>query len=72
MSNIRNEAFEYALTGSGQELAAGIAWAAYNGITGYFQNVRNYKDMDTMIKSNIFGDSTNKMKKALKLAMKIG
>lgn len=72
LSNIRTEVFEYSMEGAGQQMAAGTAWGAYNGITGYFQNVRNYRDMDAMIKSNILGDSSKKMKKALKLALDLG
>jgi len=33
----------------------GTVFGAYNAITGYFQNVRSYKDNEARLKSILFG-----------------
>ena len=49
--------FEYAMTNESQQLETtkGSLFGAYNAITGYFQNVRNYKDEEAKVKSLMFG-----------------
>lgn len=44
--NMCNAAFEYTMGNPTQleETTAGTLFGAYNGVTGYFQNVRKYKD----------------------------
>jgi len=37
------------------ETTMGTVFGAYNGITGYFQNVRNHKDGEAKLKSILFG-----------------
>ena len=55
--NICNKAYEYALGNETQQLdtTKGTLFGAYNGITGYFQNVRIYKDDESKIKSLLYG-----------------
>jgi len=37
------------------ETTKGTVFSIYNAITGYFQNVRNYKDDEAKIKSTLYG-----------------
>jgi hypothetical protein len=37
------------------ETTKGTVFGAYNAITGYFQNVRTYKDDEAKLKSLLFG-----------------
>lgn len=50
-------AFAYALSNPSQlmETTKGTLFGAYNAITGYFQNVRNYKDSEAKLKSIVLG-----------------
>lgn len=42
-------------------------FGAYNAITGYFQNVRQYKDDDVKLKSILFGSGFSKSQTAFNL-----
>ena len=55
--NICDISFEYALSNPTQQLETtkGTLFGAYNSITGYFQNVRNYKNEEAKLKSLLFG-----------------
>ena len=55
--NICDTAFEYSMTNptQQQETTKGTLFGAYNAVTGYFQNVRNYKDDEAKVKSLLFG-----------------
>ncbi len=50
-------AFEYAMTNESQQLETtkGTLFGAYNAVTGYFQNVRTYKNEEAKLKSLLFG-----------------
>lgn len=50
-------AYEYSLSNPSQQLetAKGTLFGAYNAITGYFQNVRTYKNDEAKLKSLLFG-----------------
>ncbi|TKK64856.1 DUF945 domain-containing protein [Ilyomonas limi] len=52
-----NNAFEYALNSPSQQLETtkGTLFGAYNAVTGYLQNVRNYKSEEAKLKSLLFG-----------------
>ena len=54
--NICQDAYEYALGNDTQQLdtTKGTLFGAYNGITGYFQNVRKYKDSEAKMKSLLY------------------
>lgn len=56
-TNVCDAAFEYALSNPSQQLETtkGTVFGAYNAITGYFQNVRTYKDDEAKLKSLLFG-----------------
>ena len=55
-NNMCNNAFEYAMSNQTQqsETTKGTVFGAYNGITGYFQNVRKYKDDAAKLKSIMY------------------
>ncbi len=56
-NNMCNTVFEYAMTSPTQqtETTKGTLFGAYNSVTGYFQNVRNYKDEESKLKSLLYG-----------------
>jgi len=49
--NVLNDVFNYYKTGAGQQLdtADGTVWGLYNGITGYFQNCKDYATRKTSV-----------------------
>jgi len=49
--------YEYAMSSPTQqtETTKGTVFGAYNSITGYFQNVRSYKNDEAKLKSLLFG-----------------
>lgn len=55
--NVVENAYEYALSSPTQQSATtkGTLYGAYNGVTGYFQNVRKYKNEEAKLKSLLFG-----------------
>ena len=56
-TNVIDKVYEYAMSSPTQQVAtaAGTVFGAYNAVTGYFQNVRNYKDGESKFKSIIEG-----------------
>lgn len=68
-SNIVSSVREYYEVGPGQEEFLGTVWGAYNAVTGYFQNVREYKSSESKMNDIMFGQIHNKNNKSLKLAM---
>lgn len=56
-NNMCHTVFEYAMTSPTQqtETTRGTLFGAYNAVTGYFQNVRNYKDEESKLKSLLYG-----------------
>lgn len=64
------EVFSYAMTAETQQLETtkGTVFGAYNAITGYFQNVRSYKDEEAKLKSLVYGGTAaTKAQKAIDL-----
>ncbi|MBP8114352.1 MAG: DUF945 domain-containing protein [Chitinophagaceae bacterium] len=55
--NMCDDVYEYNMTSASQqyETTKGTVFGAYNAITGYFQNVRNYKDEEAKMKSLLYG-----------------
>ena len=55
--NVCNQVFAYGQTSPTQQTAEtkGTLFGAYNAITGYYQNLRNYKDEETKLRSLLFG-----------------
>ncbi|MBW7891982.1 MAG: DUF945 domain-containing protein [Chitinophagaceae bacterium] len=55
--NICDNAYEYAMSNPTQlqETTKGSLFGAYNAVTGYFQNVRNYRNDEAKLKSLLLG-----------------
>jgi len=55
--NMVDSVYSYAMSNPTQQLetTAGTVFGAYNAVTGYFQNVRTYKDQEAKVKSLFFG-----------------
>ncbi|ANI90125.1 alpha/beta hydrolase [Arachidicoccus ginsenosidimutans] len=68
-NNVCNDAFMYAMTSPTQqtETTKGTLFGAYNAVTGYFQNVRQYKDEESKLESILFGTTMQKTQAAFNL-----
>lgn len=57
-NNMIDNVYEYAMASPTQQMdiTKGTVFGVYNAVTGYFQNVRNYKDDEAKFKS-IMGDT---------------
>ena len=55
--NMCDAVYEYAMSSPGQqtETTKGTVFGAYNSVTGYFQNLRNYKSGEAKVRSLLFG-----------------
>ena len=55
--NTVDEAYNYAMTNPSQQLdtTKGTVFGAYNAVTGYFQNIRDYKDAEGKMDSIFYG-----------------
>jgi len=68
--NIITDVLQYADQGVGQrEAESGSAWWAYNSITGYFNNAKNYTSDSARSESLLFGSAEQTMLKAFDLAI---
>jgi phage/plasmid-like protein (TIGR03299 family) len=56
-NNVVSSVFDYAMTSPTQQEATtkGTLFGAYNSVTGYFQNVRNFRDEESKFKSIMYG-----------------
>ena len=70
-TNICDNAYEYAMSSPTQqtETTKGTVFGAYNAITGYFQNVRSFKDDEAKLKSIMFGTGLQRTKAAFDLCL---
>jgi len=68
-TNIVDNAFAYAMGNETQQMetTAGTLFGAYNAITGYYQNVRNFKDGDAKFKSIMDGTAKQRAQVAFDL-----
>ncbi|BAU51880.1 DUF932 domain-containing protein [Mucilaginibacter gotjawali] len=68
-TNMVDKVYEYVFTSPSQQMAttAGTVFGAYNAVTGYFQNVRNYKDGEAKFKSIIEGTAKLRAQAAFNL-----
>jgi len=68
-NNICGSVCEYAFGSQTQQTATtkGTLFGAYNAITGYFQNVKDYKNEEAKAKSILFGTGFNKSQNAFRL-----
>lgn len=67
--NVCNGVYEYAMSSPSQQQATtkGTLFGAYNAVTGYFQNVRNYKDDEAKFKSIMGGTAQQRGQRAFGL-----
>ena len=68
--NVCDHVFTYAMETSTQqtETTKGSLFGAYNAVTGYFQNVRSYKNEEAKLKSLLLGGTAQlKTQKAFNL-----
>lgn len=65
--NILSSIKEYYEVGPGQEQFTGTLWGAYNAVTGFYQNVRDYKSQENKMNQIMFGSVQNKIKDSLNL-----
>lgn len=67
--NLCQDVCEYAFSNHTQQTdtTKGTLFGAYNAVTGYFQNVKGYKDEQTKVKSILFGGGLNKSQNAFRL-----
>jgi len=67
--NMVEEAVDYAFSSTTQQgqTTKGTVFGAYNAITGYYQNVRNYKDGESKFKSVMYGSGLQKSQVAFNL-----
>lgn len=73
--NTVDDAFAYAMTSDTQQMntTKGTLFGAYNAVTGYFQNVRNYKDDEAKLQSIVMGGTAQlKTQKAFDLCTSFG
>ncbi|MGV3766774.1 MAG: DUF932 domain-containing protein [Chitinophagaceae bacterium] len=68
--NTVDDAFAYAMISDTQQMPTtkGTLFGAYNAVTGYYQNVRNYKDGEAKLQSIVMGGTAQlKSQKAFEL-----
>jgi len=68
--NTVDDAFAYAMISDTQQMETtkGTLYGAYNAVTGYYQNVRNYKDDEAKLQSIVMGGTAQmKSQKAFEL-----
>lgn len=67
--NTVENVFEYAMSSPTQqeETTKGTLFGAYNSVTGYFQNVRSYKNEESKFKSIMYGTGLQRNQKAFDL-----
>lgn len=67
--NVITDVLNFAHGGVGQrEATPGSAWWAYNAVTGYYANAKNFQSPEKKMQSLLFGGSDKTMTKALALA----
>ena len=70
LKNTIDDAFNYAMLSDTQQMdtTKGTLYGAYNAVTGYFQNVRNYKNDEAKLQSIVLGGTAQiKSQKAFDL-----
>lgn len=68
--NTVEDAFSYAMIADSQQMdtTKGTLFGAYNAVTGYYQNVRNYRNDESKLQSIVMGGTAqNKAQKAFEL-----
>ncbi len=69
-TNIRNEVKEYLYGNTGgQQMFPGTVYQAYQGITGFFQNVKNFRTEESRIIQGVLGDDARTAERAFQLGL---
>jgi phage/plasmid-like protein (TIGR03299 family) len=66
------EVYQYAMVSDTQQMetTAGTLFGAYNAVTGYYQNVKSYKNDNAKLDSLMFGTALDRTKKAFEICSK--
>lgn len=69
---ITGAVYEYALSAETQQMetTAGTLFGAYNAVTGFYQNVKSYKNDSAKVQSIMYGTAADRSKKAFDLCLK--
>ena len=72
-NNMVSSVMEYAFSSPTQQegTTKGTLFGAYNAVTGYFQNVRNYKDDESKFKSIMYGTGLQRSQTAFDLCDRV-
>ncbi|TCD28776.1 DUF945 domain-containing protein [Pedobacter psychrodurus] len=72
--NIVDDVYSYAMANPSQLLdtTKGTLFGAYNAVTGYYQNVRRFKDMESKFKSILEGTAKLRGQSAFDLCLSLG
>lgn len=72
-TNVVDKVCEYAQTSPSQQMdtTKGTLFGCYNAITGYYQNVRNFKDEESKFKSIMYGTALQRTQTAFDLCMDV-
>lgn len=65
-NNIVSIVFDY--DSQQESTTKGTLFGAYNAVTGYYQNVRNYRDNESKFKSIIYGTGQDRSQVAFNLS----
>lgn len=68
-NNMVSSVFDYAMTADSQQESSvkGTLFGTYNAVTGYYQNVRNYRDDESKFKSIMYGTGQDRSQVAFNL-----
>jgi len=71
--NVLNNIAIYLEHGPGQAIhtAENTMWGAYNAVTGYYQNAKEFSDGDKKMRSNLYGSNYSKINNAYSFAMNL-
>jgi len=70
--DVCGQVFDYAFAAETQQMqtTAGTIYGAYNAVTGFYQNVNDYKSDGHRLKSIMFGTALDRTKKAFEICSK--
>ena len=70
--NICDDVFSYAMNSPTQQMDTpqNTVFGAYNAITGFYQNVKSYKNEDAKLNSIMFGTALDRSKTAFEICSK--
>jgi len=66
-ANTLRDMYRFYNEGVGQEYIIGTQFGAYNAVSGYYQNVKASTNPESLLKSNLFGNNANIVRKSLAL-----